>query len=105
MNKTISMLHSLSMGVAFVGVISYILGFEYGWVALAIGALVLFMVRLYVRARTTDKNQMRLLSIMMFGAVLLLSAAYLMYSGRHYWVIPLMIDALVELYVSYRMRG
>lgn len=104
MNKTISIIHSVSMGVALVGVIAFIMGFEYGWCVLACGAFALFLVRLYMRAKTTDRNQMRLVSIMMFGAVLLFAASYLMYSGRHYWVLPLLIDAVVELYVSYRMR-
>jgi len=98
------MLHTLSMSVAFVGVVAFVFGFEYGWMVLGAGAFALFLVRLYVRAKTTDKGQMRLLSILMFGAVLLLGSSYLMYSGKHYWVIPLLIDAVVELYVSFRMR-
>ena len=104
MKKVVSALQNIAMVIAFVGIIAFILDFSYGWLILAVAAFVLFMVRLFIRARLTNKNDMRLMSILMFGAVLLLGASYLMYVGKHYWVIPLLIDALVELYVSFRLK-
>ncbi len=104
MGKGVYGLQNVAMAIALVGVIAHVLEFSYGWAILAVAAFMLFLVRLYIRARTTDKNAMRLLSILMFGAVLLMGAAYLIYSGRHYWVLPILIDALVELYVSFRLK-
>ncbi len=104
MGKRIYALQNVAMAVALIGVIAYVFGFAWGWAILAVAAFVLAMARLFIRARITDKNAMRLASILMFGAVLLLASAYLMYSGKHYWVLPLLIDALIELYVSFRLK-
>lgn len=104
MGKGVYGLQNVAMAVALVGVIAHVLEFPYGWTILAVAAFMLFLVRLYIRARTTNQGTMRLLSILMFGAVLLMGAAYLMYAGKHYWVLPLLIDALIELYVSFRLK-
>lgn len=102
-NKTINTIHTISMGLAIVGVVLQIVLGDWGWVILAAASLSLFFTRLFMRAKTTDKNSMRQLSILLFGAVLLLGSAYLMYSGRRYWVVPLIIDSVLELYISLRM--
>lgn len=104
-SRTIATLHITAMLVALAGVVAHIVGFGYGWLMLAIGAGAMFIVRLYIRARLTDKNAMRQTGMLMFGAVVLIAAAYLMYSGRRYWVIPLLIDAAVELYISFRLKS
>lgn len=103
MEKNINISHSIMMLLSLLGVVLHIFGFGMAWLVLASGAMGLFFIRLFVRVKCKDKNMVRLLSILMFGSVLLLGASYLMYSGRHYWVIPLMIDAVVEFYVSVRM--
>lgn len=102
-NKTINTIHTIAMGMAIVGVIAQIMMGNWGWIILAAAALALFFTRLFMRAKTTEKNAMRQLSILLFGAVLLLGAAYLMYESRKYWVVPLLIDSVLELYISLRM--
>lgn len=100
-----SALHSAAMIAALAGVVAHIGGFAYGWAILAAGAGAMFFIRLYIRARERDRNTMRQIGILMFGAVALLAAAYLMYTGRRYWVIALIVDAAAELYISFRLKS
>ena len=41
---------------------------------------------------------------LMFSAVALCAAAYLMMEGKRYWLLPLMISACVEFYSSFRLK-
>lgn len=102
-NKVVKVLHAIALIASFLGMIVFTVGYSFGWMILAIGAFLLVMVRLYMRAKAVDKLLMRQLSILLFGAAFLLGSAYLMKEGKNYWVIPQMIDAVIELYVSFRV--
>lgn len=103
MNNYVNYLHTASMAACIVGVMLFMFGMSYGWLVLAVASFVLFMTRLFIRAKTRNATMVRQLAILMFGAVLLLGASYLMYTGRRYWVLPLLVDAVLELYISIRM--
>lgn len=92
------------MLIALIGVVSHIGGYLYGWCVLGFGAMLMLIVRLIWHARIGNKTTRRQILILMFGALMLLSATYLIYIGRRYWVIPIIIDAIVELYVSFRLK-
>lgn len=102
-NKIVTIIHTLSLIGALCGVVLFLFGVFCGWMVLGISALLLFLVRLFMRAKTTNKLLMRHLSILMFGAGFLLGGAYLMSEGKSYWVIPLVIDAVIECYISFRL--
>ncbi len=104
MNRTIYRIDSMAMAVALIGVIMAVLKLEYSWAVIGAGALVSFFMRLYLRAKMTDRNAMRLMAVHMFASVALLASAYIIYSERRYWIIPVVICAVVELYVSFRVR-
>lgn len=101
--KIIKIAHCISLTIAFAGVIIFTIGYHFGWMVLLTGAMFLIFVRLYSRAKATDKSLMRLLTILIFGAAMLLGAAYLMKEGKSYWLLPLLIDTVVEFYVSFRL--
>lgn len=104
MEKSINTVHVVAMATCIVGIVLHILDIPAGCIILAIGSVALLFARVYSRAKATEPNLMRQLSILIFGALLLLGAAYLMHTGREYWLIPLLIDAVVELYISLRME-
>lgn len=93
-----------AMATVIAGVLIFMSGNNIGSIVLGIGALVMFGIRGYNRAVCHDKAIMRLYTIQVFGSIMLMGAAWLMYSGRHYWIIPLLICAAVELYVSFRNK-
>ena len=103
MTNKISLVATVAMYAVLIAVVLHLAGFDWAWMALAASALVLFLCRLYIRARETNRNLMRLLSIQMFSAALMLAAAYLIYTSRRYWILPLVISSAVELYVSFRI--
>ena len=105
MNKTFSLVHALSMLVALIGVVAYIFGVREGYIILGVGAVLMFIVRLFAHARIEDKTQRRQIAILALGAVFLMGAVYIMYQSKRYWVIPLLADALIELYISFRMKS
>lgn len=103
MTNKISLVATVAMYAVLIAVVLHLAGFGWAWMALAASALVLFLCRLYIRARETNRNLMRLLSIQMFSAALMLAAAYLIYTSRRYWILPLVISSAVEFYVSFRI--
>lgn len=104
MNKAFSLVHALSMLVAFIGVVIYFFGIREGYIVLGAGAVAMFLVRLFAHAKTDDKTERRQILILTMGSVFLMVAVYIMYQSKRYWVIPLLADALVELYISFRMK-
>ncbi len=102
--RNLMRIDSAAMAVALIGVILAVLKIHISWAVIAAGALTSFFIRLFIRAKMKDKNAMRLMSVHMFAMVALLAAAYIIYSERRYWIIPVLVCALVELYVSLRMR-
>lgn len=105
MSHKVNFIHNIAMVLVLIGTLLYTIGQEFGWMIEGIGAFTLVLTRLYMRAKTTDRNLMRQYSIMMFGAILLLGAAYLMQNHKQYWILPILIDSIIELYISYRIRG
>lgn len=105
MNRTTSLLHTTALIIALVGIIAHIFGVEFGYVILGIGACTLFLIRLYAHAKIEDKTMRRQIMILAFGSVLLISVTYLIYLGKKYWVLPLTADALIELYISFRISN
>lgn len=103
MTNKISLIATVAMYAALVAVVLHLASFSWAWMALAASAVVLFLCRLYIRARETNRNIMRLLSIQLFSAALMLASAYLIYTLRKYWILPLVISSVVELYVSFRI--
>lgn len=99
-----SRIDSAAMAVALVGVIMAVCKSEFSWIVILVGAGLSALVRLYVRARTTDRNQMRLMAVHLFASVALMLTAYLLYAEKRYWIIPTAVAAAVELYVSFRIR-
>lgn len=104
MNKAFNLVHALSMLVAFVGVVLYVFGVREGYLVLGAGAVAMFLVRLFAHAKAEDKTERRQIMILVAGSVFLMAAVYIMYQSKRYWVIPLLVDALVELYISFRMK-
>lgn len=102
--RLLSVADTLAMAVALAGVVMAVLRIDYAWIVIAAGAGVACLVRLFVRARTTDKNQARLLGVHLFAAALLLLTAYLLYAEKRYWILATAIAAVVELYVSFRLK-
>ncbi len=92
----------VSMALVIVGIVLHVLGLAGGVYVLAVGGFAMFCVRTYSRAICTDKAKMRLCTILIFSSLMVVAAAWVIYTGRRYWVIPLLVCSVLELYVSFR---
>lgn len=93
-----------AMSAGVIGAVAFCAGATIGWCGVLACGLLLFFLRLRARMGEDDFRRKRILSILMFSAVALCAAAYLMMEGKRYWLLPLMISACVEFYSSFRLK-
>jgi len=99
--KLLSVIYYLGMALVFLGVLMHISELEYGAWCFAGGAITMVGIRLYNRIIGKPENQ-RIFTILLYSSLLLLPAAWVMYTNRGYWVIFLLITAALDSYASYR---
>lgn len=73
------------------------------WLFIA-GVAILVIVQLFYmfQTKTDDIRKKRLLRLMFLSTVLLGIAAYLMYMGNGYWLVLVLIYALLSIYLATR---
>lgn len=69
----------------------------------SVGVLGFVVVRMFNPIKNTDFRVKRLQSMQAIGALLLIVSAYLMFTKSNAWVLTLVIVAVIELVVSFRM--
>ncbi len=90
------------MACGVVGALAYVIGMHYGWVGVLTSGLLLFFTRLASRMKEEGFRERRLLGLLMFSGVCLCASAYFMMNAKTYWVIGLMMSAMIELVVTWR---
>lgn len=93
-----------AMAIGVAGVVAQCLEMSHGWIGVLASGVVLFFTRLGERMRAEGVGERRLIGILMFSAASLSASAYLMMEGKRYWLVPLMITAVLELYASLRAK-
>lgn len=98
----------IAMVTYLVGVVLKVIDISDAWIPALAGSCLLTFVRIYdrVKSNTQKKNSAkptRLPAIQLFSAALMIYSAYLMYMLKGYWILPVAIAAVLELYSSYRM--
>lgn len=97
----------IAMVTYLVGVVLKVIDLFEAWIPALVGSCLLGFVRIYYRVKSDTKNKSskatRLPAIQMFSAGLMIYSAYLMYMHKGYWILPVAIAAILELYSSYRM--
>lgn len=93
------------MLVYLIGAIMKVVGFYEAWIPTLAGAALLAFTRIYQRIKFASKSSKpsRLPAIMLFSSGLMIYSAYLMYNLKGYWVLPILIVAVLEFYISYRI--
>ncbi len=104
MSSKIELINIAAMAAVVIGSVAHCIEASYSWVLVLGGGLVLFFTRLSVRMRSDDFKTRRIYSILMFSAAVLCVCAYLMMKDKSYWLLPLMISAVVEFYSSFRLK-
>jgi len=89
------------MALVFLGVLMHISDMYYGAWTFAAGALIMIAIRLYNRIVGRPENQ-RVFTILLYSSVLLLPAAWAMLTYRRYWVVFILLTAVLDTYASFR---
>lgn len=76
---------------------------EYVIVAFGLGVIGSLYIKIKTLPRDADFRIKRLQKIQALSAVLLLGTVYLMYIEHNAWIITLILSAIIDLIVSFRM--
>lgn len=98
----------IAMVTYLVGVVLKVINLFDAWIPALVGSCLLAFVRIYDRVKShndkkIDAKPTRLPAIQLFSAGLMIYSAYLMYNLKGYWILPVAIAAVLELYASYRI--
>lgn len=107
MKKHLNIIQNLLMTLYLVGVIIKVLDVYEAWIPTLLGASFLAFTRIYQRVKSEPSSgkPTRLPAISLFSSGLMIYSAYLMYSYKGYWILPIFIVSILELYVSFRSSG
>lgn len=89
----------IAVGAAFANMIQI----KYAPYAFALGVVGIIIIRITNLTHSENLRIRRLYKIQALGTILLLAAAYLMFINHNAWVICLLLSAVFDLIVSFRM--
>ncbi|MDR3705913.1 MAG: hypothetical protein P4L28_08430 [Paludibacteraceae bacterium] len=89
--------------IVILSIVAFIYSQQFALYTYAAGALGMTILRVSSLSSAKDSRVRRLNNIQALSAILLLGAAYLMYIKFYGWLIAIVISAVIDLYVSFRM--
>jgi len=99
--KFLSAIYYVGMAFVFLGVLMHISDINYGAWVFTSGAVVMVGIRCYNWIVGKPENK-RVFSILLYSSLMLLPAAWTMLTYRRYWVIFIILTAVLDTYASYR---
>ncbi|MCT4648131.1 MAG: hypothetical protein N4A74_24295 [Carboxylicivirga sp.] len=99
--KFLSAIYYVGMALVFLGVLMHITDLQYGVWAFSAGALVMIGIRFYNRTIGKPENK-RVNSILFYSSLMLAPAAWAMLTYRRYWIIFIVLTAILDTYASFR---
>ena len=101
LNKLLSIAYYIGMGLVFIGVLMGVSDLAAApWVLLG-GTIPIVGVRLYNRLIGRPENQ-RIFSILLYSSLSLFGAFWGLFTNRSYWILFILIMAVIDAYASYR---
>lgn len=99
---------AIAMAAILVGVVGKVYSnAEWSWMVTIAGGLVMFLIRLNERmtaGKDVEVAEQRRIGMQMFSMVMVSVSAYLMYAMKGYWLLPLVVGAVLELYCAFRRK-
>lgn len=94
---------ALGYTAIIVGALLHALDLSLGFWIFSVGTVAFVTTRMLTLPKTDDRRTRRLYAQLMIGAICLLATAYLMFIGHNAWAITLIISAIIDLWVSFRI--
>lgn len=101
--KTKDIIYFLSGIIVVAAAITHILNFPYATYAFAVGAVGIIYLRVTNLNSSENFRIRRLNKILAFSTILLIASGYLMFIKHNAWAVTLLLSAIFDLIVSYRM--
>ena len=99
--KIFSVVYYIGMGMYFLGVLTQLSGSNIGAYLMLFGALPIFGVRLYNRWVAAEGRE-RINTILLISSIFLLASAITIFFDRNYWILFVLIAAVIDGYSSFR---
>ncbi|MCU4157198.1 hypothetical protein J1N10_14570 [Carboxylicivirga sp. A043] len=99
--KVLSITYYIGMAMVFIGVLMHMSELEYGAYVFGGGSLIMIGIRLYNMLFGKPMNK-RVHTILLYSSLMLLPATWAMITYRRYWVIFLVLTAILDTYASFR---
>jgi general stress protein CsbA len=101
MYKFLSILYYLGMALLFAGIIMMMTDMSGGLIVFSAGTLPIVGIRLFNRIVARPERQ-RINTILFISSLFLAGAAAAKYYDEKYWVVFILITAVLDFYVSFR---
>ena len=99
--KVLSVSYYIGMALVFIGVLMHMSDLTYGAYVFGGGSLIMIGIRLYNMLFGKPMNR-RVHTILVYSSLMLLPAAWAMITYRRYWVIFIVLTAILDTYASFR---
>ncbi|MDD3080485.1 MAG: hypothetical protein PHH37_15475 [Paludibacter sp.] len=105
--KTFQSLFTAGAFVTFIGAMIQLFNLSFAAYVFSVGSLTLILLQFFVVLKNTTENkaEQRLHRIGLLSSLLLALAAYFMFKGSNSWVVAVLIYALINLYLSFRIKS
>ncbi len=101
--KSLSIFYYISMALVLVGVVMQLAQVPNATYIFTTGALYIFGIRTY-NVIVGKPDRKRILTILLVSSVFMLAAAYAMFTYRNYWIVLLLITAMLDSYSSWKVK-
>ncbi len=85
----------------FIGIVLLLTDINGGLIVYSIGAIPIAAIRLYNRI-VCQPDKRRINTILMFSSLFLIAAGTAKYYQASYWIVFILITAVIDFYVSFR---
>jgi len=99
--KTLSTLYYLGMAFLFIGIVMLLTDIYGGLIIYSIGAIPIVSIRIFNRV-VCKPDKRRINSILVFSSLFLIATGVAKYYQESYWVVFILITAVLDFYVSFR---
>jgi len=101
MYKALSILYYVAMALLFIGIVLLLTDANAGLIVYFAGAIPIVAIRAYNRFVCTPERR-RINTILTYSSLFLIAAGTANYFEKPYWVVFILITAVLDFYVSFR---
>jgi len=99
--KLLSAVYYIGMALIFLGILMHVSSISNTVYVFSAGALFIIGIRAYNQIAGKPENR-RVHTILLYSSLFLAPAAWAMYTGRTYWIVFIILTAVLDSYASFR---